>query len=134
MWQYYLMVGLGLVLLFFAFLTFRNVLLFLKKAEKTTATVIRLRIIESDGEVYSPIFRFRTWDENEYEYELAEASNPASWSVGETETIIYDPADPTKAQLYTYFRVFAWPLILLSIALPLLVVGLGFFIAELYLK
>lgn len=134
MWQYYVMVGLGLILLFISFLTFRDVHLFLKKAEKTTATVIRLRTIQSDGEVYCPVFRFRTKDQIEYEYELAEASDPPSWSIGETATVIYDPTDPSSVKLYTYFRIFALPLILLSIALPLLVVGGGFFIAAQFLK
>jgi len=134
MWQYYLILGAGIVLFIFAFLSFRSTLSFLKKAEKTTATVTSLREFDSDGIVFSPLFTFRTRNNIEYTYELPEGTNPSAWSVGETETVIYDPDDPSSVELYTYFRIFAWPLILISIALPLLVVGGGYFIADQFLK
>nr|WP_315034143.1 DUF3592 domain-containing protein [uncultured Chryseobacterium sp.] len=134
MWQYYVMFGAGVGLLIMACFSFKNTLSFLKRAEKVTGTVTSLRVTDSDGEVYLPVFTYHTRDNSEYTYELAEGSNPPSWSVGDTETIIYDPKDPSRVELYTYFRIFAWPLILLSAALPLLVIGGGYFIAEQYLK
>jgi hypothetical protein len=134
MWQYYLILGAGIVLSVAALLSFRNTLSFLKKAERSTATVTSLRVYDSDGEVFSPLFTFRTRNNIEYTYELPEGTNPSAWSVGETETVIYDPDDPSSVELYTYFRIFAWPLILISIALPLLVIGGGYFIAAQFLK
>ena len=134
MWQYYLILGAGIVLFVAALLSFRNTLSFLKKAERSTATVTSLRVYDSDGEVFSPLFTFRTRNNVEYTYELPEGTNPSAWSVGETETVIYDPDDPSSVELYTYFRIFAWPLILISIALPLLVIGGGYFIAAQFLK
>lgn len=134
MWQYYLMSGAGLGLLILAVFSLKNTLSFLKKAERTTGTVTSLRMIESDGEVYLPVFTFQTSDHIEYTYGLSEGSNPPAWTIGDTETIIYDPEDPSHAGLYTYFRIFAWPLIWISIALPLLVIGGGYFVAEQYLK
>ncbi|WP_249413656.1 DUF3592 domain-containing protein [Chryseobacterium indologenes] len=134
MWQYYLILGAGIVLFVAALLSFRNTLSFLKKAERSTATVTSLRVYDSDGEVFSPLFTFRTRNNIEYTYELPEGTNPSAWSVGETETVIYDPDDPSSVELYTYFRIFAWPLILISIALPLLVIGGGYFIAAQFLK
>lgn len=134
MWQYYIILGAGIVLFIFAFLSLRNTLSFLKKAEKATATVTSLREYESEGTVFSPLFTFRTQNNTEYTYELPEGTNPSAWSVGDTETVIYDPDDPSSVSLYTYFRIFIWPLVLISIALPLLVVGGGYFIAEQFLK
>ncbi|WP_374462326.1 DUF3592 domain-containing protein [Chryseobacterium sp.] len=134
MWQYYIILGAGIALFIFAFLSLRNTLTFLKKAEKATAAVTSLRIDDSDGEVYMPLFTFRTRNNVEYTFELPEGTNPSAWSVGETETVIYDPDDPSSVSLYTYFRIFAWPLILISIALPLLVIGSGYFIAEKFLQ
>jgi hypothetical protein len=134
MWQYYIILGAGLILLFWAALSFRNTISFLKKAEKATGTVISLRTIESDGEVYAPIFNYQTKDNRIFTYELPEGTNPPGWKIGETEIIIYDPGNPSKARLYTYFRIFTLTLVLTSLALPLLVVGGGYFIAELLLK
>ncbi|AZA84624.1 DUF3592 domain-containing protein [Chryseobacterium lactis] len=134
MWQYYLMLGAGLILFILALFSFKNTLSFLKTAEKVTGTVTSLREVDSDGLVYFPVFTYRAKNNIEYTYGLAEGSNPPGWSVGDTETIIYDPEDPARASLYTYFRIFAWPLIFVSVALPLLVIGGGYFIAEHYLK
>ena len=134
MWQYYIILGAGIVLFVTALLSLRNTLSFLKKAERSTATVTSLRVYDSDGEVYSPLFTFRTRDNIDYTYELPEGTNPSAWAVGDTETVIYDPEDPSYVSLYTYFRIFTWPLLLISIALPLLVVGGGYFIAEQFLK
>lgn len=134
MWQYYFILGAGVILFVAALLSLKSTLLFLKKAEKATATVTSLREFESDGIVFSPFFTFHTRNNIEYTYELPEGTNPSAWSVGETETVIYDPDDPSSVELYTYFRIFAWPLILISIALPLLVVGAGYFIAAQWLK
>ncbi|MCJ7932660.1 MAG: DUF3592 domain-containing protein [Chryseobacterium sp.] len=134
MWYYYVILGAGIILLILAFFSFRDTLSFLKRAEKATGTVTSLRTIQSEGEVYLPVFTFRTKNNIEYTYELSEGSNPPSWSVGETETIIYDPADPSAARLYTYFRIFGWTIVLISIALPLLVIGGGYCIAEQFLK
>ncbi|TZF99414.1 DUF3592 domain-containing protein (plasmid) [Chryseobacterium panacisoli] len=134
MWQYYIILGAGVILFVAALLSFKNTLSFLKKAEKATATVTSLREFESDGVVFSPLFTFRTQNNVDYTYELPEGTNPSAWSVGDTETVIYDPEDPSSVELYTYFRIFAWPLILISIALPLLVIGGGYFIANQFLK
>ena len=129
MWQYYLILGLGVVFLLLAIFSFRNAMEFLQNGDKATATVIDLHKYESEGEVFAPVFTFRTKDNQVITYELAEGNDPPTWKVGETTTVIYDPVDPSKVSLYSYFRVFVWTLVLLSIALPLLVIGGGYFIA-----
>jgi len=129
MWQYYLILGLGVVFLLLAIFSFRNTMEFLQNGDKATATVIDLHKYESEGEVFAPVFTFRTKDNQVITYELAEGNYPPTWKIGETTTVVYDPADPSKVSLYSYFRVFIWTLVLLSIALPLLVIGGGYFIA-----
>ena len=133
MWQYYITLALGLLFLVIAIYSFRNTIAFLKKGDKATATVVDLHRYESEGEVFAPIFTFQTKDNQLITYELAEGSNPPAWIIGETTTVIYDPSDPSKVSLYSYFRVFIWTLVLLSIALPLIVIGGGYFIAEKFL-
>lgn len=134
MWQYYMIVLLGILLLLAAGYSFRNTIEFLNRGEKTMATVTDLRTIESDGEVYSPIFTYQTVNGSTFTYELPEGTNPPAWEIGETEIVIYDPADPSNVRLYSYFRIFIWPLVFLSLALPLLVIGGGYFVAEQFLK
>mgnify|MGYP000905332297 CR=1 FL=1 len=133
MWQYYLILGLGLIFLLLAIVSFRNTLIFLKNGYKATATVIDLHKYESDGEVYAPVFSFRTEDNQLVTYELAERNDPPAWKIGETTTVIYDLSDPSRVSLYSYFRVFIWSLVLLSVALPLIVIGGGYFIAARFL-
>jgi hypothetical protein len=130
MWQYYIILALGFVFLIAAIFSFRHTIEFLNKGNKATATVIDLRMYESEGKVYAPTFTFLTSDNELITYELPEGSDPPAWKIGETETIIYDPANPSNASLYSYFRLFTWTLVLVSIALPLLVIGAGYFIAE----
>jgi len=134
MWQYYILLGAGLILLLLATFSFRNTLAFIKKSEKTTGTVVSIRTFQSEEEVYAPVFSYRTKDGRVFSYELDEGTNPPSWEIGETETILYDPDNPSRARLYTYFRLFMWTVVLISIGLPLLVVGGGYFIAEIFLK
>lgn len=134
MWQYYMIVLFGVLLLLAAGYSFRNTIEFLNRGEKTMATVTDLRTIESDGEVYSPIFTYQTMNGGIFTYELPEGTNPSAWEIGETEIVIYDPADPSNVRLYSYFRIFIWPLVFLSLALPLLVIGGGYFVAEQFLK
>lgn len=125
--------ALGLLFLLVAIISCCHTLKFLNNGYKATATVIDYHKYESDGEVYAPIFTFRTTDNQLVTYELPEGNNPPSWKIGETVTIIYDPSHPSNLSLYSYFRLFALPLVLLSIALPLIVVGGGYFIAERFL-
>lgn len=133
MWQYYIILGLGIIFFLAAIFSFKNTIAFLKSGHKTTATVVDLRSYESEGEVFAPIFTYRTINDQLLTYELSEGTNPAAWKIGETETIIYDPYDPSRAYLYSYFRIFTWTLVLLSISLPLIVVGAGYFVAERFL-
>nr|WP_199156737.1 hypothetical protein [Pedobacter sp. ASV2] len=56
MWQYCIILGMGLVFLLLAGYSFRNTMVFLSNAEKATATVTDLHKYESDGEVFAPIF------------------------------------------------------------------------------
>ncbi|WP_426479137.1 DUF3592 domain-containing protein [Chryseobacterium sp. CBSDS_008] len=133
MWQYYIILGLGLVFLLLAGYSFRNTMIFLKNGEKAIATVSDLHKFESEGELFAPIFTFQTKDKLSVTFELREGNDPPAWEIGETTTIIYDPSDPSKVSLYSYLRIFIWTLVLLSIALPLIVVGGGYFIASRFL-
>lgn len=62
MWQYCIILDLGLVFLTLAIYSFRHTMAFLKHGDKATATVIDFHRYESDGEVFAPIFTFRTKD------------------------------------------------------------------------
>lgn len=133
MW-YNLSIIVGVVLLAFSLILFRSTFLLLRSGSRAVATVIALeKVSDSDGDSYTPLFRFHTVSNEEVTYRPSFSSNPPGWSVGEETMIAYDPADPTEAKLLTYWGTFAGPIILLATALPFLVIGLGYHLTKPFL-
>jgi hypothetical protein len=133
--DYKLVLVFGVVFLVAAVYFFQKSLDFIQSGTKTVATVIELRkTTDSDGKwMYQPIFRFQTLEREEMIFEHSTSSSSPSFEVGEKVDIVYDPSDPGKAKLLTYFGAFSWTIILLCIALPLIVIGGGYFYTQQYL-
>lgn len=125
----------GILLAIFAFFKFKQSMNFLKTGGRATATVIELETVHSSdgGPTYKPIFRFSTIKKQSVTYRHHTSSSPAAWDIGEKTTIVYDYENPENAKLLTYFGAFGWTIILLSIAMPCLVIGGGYLLAKPYL-
>jgi hypothetical protein len=94
-------------------------------------TVVRLESSHSSegGTTYSPVFSY-TYDGQPYEYESVNSSNPPSNEVGDVETLLVNPNDPSKARQNSFWELWLVPcimgpvslfMLLLSIVIPLMV-------------
>lgn len=122
-----LLVGIGLTA--FALFKLRESLTMLRSGYSAEAMVVDLKVSsDSDGDTYAPVFEFSTHDHQSVQYLEAVYSSPSSWSVGDHARIFYDPQNTQKVMVCTYWGMFRWPVILLAIAMPFLVIGGGYFI------
>lgn len=96
--------------------------------ETTTGTVVDLDE-SSDGDggccVYSPVVEF-TVKGRPYIFEGDNASDPPAYDVGEEVEVIYDPADPSNAQINKWSERWLMPVILIP-AMLLTALILNFF-------
>jgi hypothetical protein len=81
----------------------------------TTGTVVRLE--ESDSSeggccVYSPVVEFSV-NGLIYSFESDNASDPPAYQVGEVVNVIYDPSDPSTAQIDKWSERWLFPIIII---------------------
>lgn len=130
MW-YTICLVVGTALLIASLLMLKKSMAFLKNSERATATVVELqRVSGNDGDTYKPVFVFKTYANLEITYRSGVSSSPPAWEIGEEATIAYDRNAPSTAQLLTYWGSFRWTIILACIAMPLLIIGGGYHLAQ----
>ena len=134
MW-YSITLIIGIVLALVSLFFFKKSLDFLKASNRAIATVVELQeISDSEGRSYKPVFEFKTVTNQVVRFMNATPSNPPAWYIGEETTIAYDSNDPAKAKVMTYFGTFNVSIVLLSIAMPLIVIGGGYFATKIFLR
>ena len=125
----------GIILLGISLYMLKQSMSFLKTSERAKAVVIELKETrDSDGSTYKPVFKFKTLLNKEIIYTPGYSSSPPSHQLGEEATIAYDPANPEKAKLLTYFGTFLWTIIFMCISLPFIVIGGGYYLSQYFLK
>lgn len=85
----------------------------------------------SDLNSYAPKVAFTTKDGTLVEYRASASSSDPGYKVGDTVPILYDPNEPERAKINSFFHMWLFPTILLSVgslftALALLIVVLDF--------
>jgi len=134
MW-YNITLTIGVLLLVAASYVLNQSLNFLKTTQRAEATVIKIQKNEdNDGTTYKPVFKFKSFNGEDYMYTYPFGTSNNSWSVGDKATIAYAGNNPIKARLVTYFGTFGWAVILIAIAMPLIVIGGGYYLAQPFLK
>lgn len=119
----------GIILLVYALRALKESIMFVKNSVQTIGTVIELeQLSDSDGDTYRPIFTFNTKDNKEYTYTYPVSSSRPGWAVGDQIKFAYNADQPETARLLSYSSIFKWPVRLLSFALPLIVLGTGYFL------
>jgi len=94
-------------------------------------TVVRLESSYSSegGTTYSPVFSY-TYEGQAYEYESVNSSDPPTNQVGDVETLLVNPNNPSKARQNSFWELWLMPcimgpvalfMLLLSIVIPIMV-------------
>ncbi|WP_020599748.1 DUF3592 domain-containing protein [Spirosoma panaciterrae] len=127
------LVGAGLLILSLS--KFSKAISLIQSGHRVMAVVDRLEKEKSKkGYTYRPIFKYHTVNGQEIMHSYMFAASPPDWEVGEKTTVVYSPSNPENPVVLTYFGAFGWAVIWLAVAIPLLIVGGGYFVAQLYLK
>jgi hypothetical protein len=131
MW-YGFVLGLGLLILALSVFLLVNRVQLLKQGTITLATVTELlEEKDSDGNIqYRPVFRFTTHSNEVITFKHPTTSRPPAFSVGEEVNIVYNEIDPREPIVLTYFYSFGWAVMLAAVAMPMIVIGGGYFWAR----
>lgn len=105
--------------------------------EGTTATGTVVRLEESDTSeggccVYSPVIEFDAGGQT-YSFEGGNASDPPAYEAGETVEVIYDPSDPSTAQINKWTERWLFPILIIP-AMLLAALVLNFFMIRAFVR
>ena len=105
---------------------------FLTRAKATRGTVVHLVMRSStdseDGSIsyaYYPIIKFMAQTGEDIEFESSSGSNPPMYTVGQPVEILYDPQDPHRAKIHSFFDLWLATTLFLGVGGVFTVVGLG---------
>ena len=123
---YYGLLIVALVLFYFAYTNLISTQNLLRDGIKTTATVIDLiENRDSDGSTYKPVFEYTDKSGSVISFQSSVSSSPAPYKVGDKVKIIYSQIE-NEQKVISYWGLYRWTIILLSIAFPLLIIGGGY--------
>lgn len=125
---YYGLLLISLILIYFASKNYYNTKDLINSGYKTKAKVIELiEVSGDDGYTYKPVFEYtdRSGTINNFKSEIS--SSPAPYKVGDLVTIIHSEDNEDK-KVVSFWGLYRWSIILLSIASPLLIIGGGYYL------
>jgi hypothetical protein len=99
---------------------------FYSKGIEVQGTVVRLESSSSSegGITYSPVFSY-TVDGQQYEYESVNSSYPPSNEVGDIETLLVNPNNPSKARQNSFWELWLLPCIMLPVSFAMIILSIG---------
>jgi len=99
---------------------------FYNNGVEVEATVVRLEESHSadTGTTYSPVYRY-TVDGKQYEYESVNSSSPPSHEVGEVVILLYEPDNPGRARVNSFWELWLLPIILCPVSLFMILLSIG---------
>ena len=119
---------LALLLIYFAFKQYGISRDLLNSGIKTKANVIELIAVSSDdGYTYKPVFEYTDKAKNVVTFKSDVSSSPAAYDVGDKVFVVYSE-NGDERKVVSFWGLYRWTVILLSIASPLLIIGGGYFL------
>lgn len=122
----------GIGMLVVSFFIFSNTSRFIANATEAEGKVIafeRSRSSSSSGAssstTYRPVVEFTTATGKKIEFTSSVGSSPPSHQVGESVTVLYNPADPYSARIKSFFQLWFGFLIVFFLGLVFAAIGVG---------
>lgn len=126
---YYTLVALAFLCMYFAAVQFNKSVKILNEGTRTTAKVIDLLASRSDdGYTYKPVFEYVEHGQT-IAFESSVSSNPPAYEIGEHVEIVYI-AGTNHRKVIGYWSLYRWTIILLSLAAPMLIIGIGYILYQ----
>jgi hypothetical protein len=120
------MLLISIVLIYFAVKQYNHTKELISSGVKTTAKVIELIEISGDnGYTYKPVFEYTNRKNTKITFKSKVSSSPAPYKIGDIVNIIYSN-DNDERKVVSFWGLYRWTIILLSIASPLLIIGGGY--------
>lgn len=125
---YYGMLGVSLVLIYFASKNYYSTKDLVRTGYRTKAKVIELIEIKGDdSSTYKPVFEYTDRVGTSITFKSEISSRPAPYKVGDNVNIIHSE-DNEDVRIVSFWGLYRWPIFLLSLASPLFIIGGGFFL------
>jgi hypothetical protein len=107
-----LMLVVGLFLLVGSLFFANQTLTYLRGSVKTQGTVVRIRKVNGRHRNfnYAPVFAFSDAAGHSYTLISHNVSNPSSFAIGDTATVLYKPDDPQHARIDSFMELWAFNL------------------------
>ena len=100
-----------------------------------TVTGLERRVINpGSGGVYCPVVEFKTPDGQTIRFESAFGTLPASHKVGQSVTVLYNPANPQEAEVSSAVSRYLYPGVMAFMGLIALCLGGSFLIFTFFLS
>lgn len=118
----------GITALAVSLLLLKRSICFVHRSEQAVGFVTRFDTITGGdvGTTYVPVFSIRTNDGSQVQYLHHSSSKPPAWDIGEEAIFLYDPEEPSSIRMYSYFGVFSWSIVLMTLAILLITFGSGY--------
>jgi len=124
---YYGMLIISLILIYFAGKSYYGTKDLINSGYKAKAKVIDLiEISGDDGYTYKPVFEYTDRYDVTNTFKSDISSSPAPYKIGDIVTIIHSE-DNEEKKVISFWGLYRWSIILLSIASPLLIIGGGYY-------
>jgi len=125
----YLYVGMlliSVILIYFAINQYNKTKHLINNGIQTKAKVIDLiEISGDDGYTYKPVFEYTDKGNNIITFKSDVSSSPAPHNIGDIVNIVYSK-DSDDRKVVSFWGLYRWTIILLSVAFPLLIIGGGY--------
>jgi hypothetical protein len=124
----------GMILLIAAGFVFQSTRTFLESSEQATGTIKDLVLGDSSSSsgVYYPVVTFKTSSGETIEFRSSVGANPPSYRKGELVPVRYDPRDPYRAGIDSFF--YLWFTVILLSGMGTVFGGIGGVMAAIWIR